>query len=206
MLKGNARNPETKFINPYAMSETTTPQYDVKPEFKNGRFILKKKETMQEEKQKVDSQKNGEGVAVTDTPDVKKEPGFTRHIVDVMFEDIKKLSREERRKAKLLEQEEKEFKDFKAHRIAEDKRVYEEFLKSREAHKKAGETFVIAEEVAPKALELELLPAENISESIEDATVTIQPVHEITGDDITISTLKRTLDHWRTFTPGGKAK
>jgi len=210
MLKGTQRNPETKFINPYAMSEPTTPQYRVKPEFKDGRFILKKEELMHEKKEKSELESSDVNADTSkNKPVVKKEPGFLKFLSDVVAADLKSLSREERRKAKELQREEKAFKDFKARRVLEEKRVYDEFLKSREEHKKAKESFITAEEkieFVPPALECELLPAveiqkETIVPEVVEPAIVMQPVYEITGNDITVLTLKRTLDRWKTFEP-----
>jgi hypothetical protein len=211
MLKGSKRNPETKFINPYAMSEPTTPQYHVKPEFKDGRFILKKEEMMHDKKEQMESEALDSGAGTSkDKPVIKKEPGILKFVSDVVAADMKSLSREERRKAKEAAREEQEFKDYKAHRALQEKMIYDEFLKSREKHKKSKEDILKAEDaivIIPPALACELLPAVELKqeviepEIVVEQAIVMQPVHEITGNDITISTLKRTLNRWKTFEP-----
>ena len=216
LIKGTSRSrsPETKFINPYAMSEPTTPQYNVKPEFKDGRFILKKEELMHEKKEKMESKEIELGMnSVADKLPVKKEPGFLKSISEVVASDMKSLSREERRKAKEAAQEEKEFKEYKLRKALQEKMVYDEFLKSREKHKKTDMNLLNKKDVIvtiPPSLELELLPAVELlkqtekevpTEIIIEPEIVMQPVHNITGNDITVSTIRKTLDRWKTFDP-----
>jgi len=94
------RKAQPRFINPYAMSEPTTPKQYVRPEFKDGRFILKKEEEQEKEEQK-------------EKPPKKPDGGIIKAITEVVIEDLEGLSGEAKRKAK---------------KAAEDKEKYESFM------------------------------------------------------------------------------
>ena len=88
------RNPQPKFVNPYAMSESVTQQLPVKPEFKDGRFIL----TPQSSDPRID---NIPPEVPKEEPKKPKVPGITKYIKDVIVSDMGKISGESRRKIKV---------------------------------------------------------------------------------------------------------
>jgi hypothetical protein len=96
LLKGNPRKPQTKFVNPYAMSDPTTDQYRVKSEFRDGRFILKERKEESQMKQDISE------VAAPVAAQQKKntEPGFSSFLSEVVIGDLEKIANVSRRKAK----------------------------------------------------------------------------------------------------------
>lgn len=76
------------------MSDTTTDQYRVKPEFRDGRFVLKDKKEESQMKQDVSE--------VTEVKNEKKEkePGLSHFITDVVVKDMAAIASISKRKAK----------------------------------------------------------------------------------------------------------
>ena len=95
LLKGNPRKPQTKFVNPYAMSDPITDQYRVKPEFRDGRFILKERKEESQMKQDI-----SEVVAPAAQQKKEKEPGFSSFLSEVIVGDLEKIATVSKRKAK----------------------------------------------------------------------------------------------------------
>jgi hypothetical protein len=91
MMKGilKERNPQTKFVNPYAMSDPVTQQLHVKPEFRDGRFILKPQDEDPMKEQNIPEKKK----------DIKpKEPGMSKFVAGVVVSDLEKLATIAKRK------------------------------------------------------------------------------------------------------------
>lgn len=89
-----------KFVNPYAMSSTTTEQkYNVQSKFKDGRFILDKDKNGNDTN---GNSKMAEKKAEPEKPVVKKQYGLSQAIVDSLMEDIEKVSGEAKKKAVAL--------------------------------------------------------------------------------------------------------
>jgi hypothetical protein len=91
MMKGilKERNPQTKFVNPYAMSDPVTQQLHVKPEFRDGRFILKPQDEDPMKEQNIPEKKK----------DTKpKEPGMSKFVAGVVASDLEKLATIAKRK------------------------------------------------------------------------------------------------------------
>jgi hypothetical protein len=88
------REAQPKFINPYAMTEATTPQFYVQPKFKNGKFILEKEEskrgTPQGENSKKESIRSEKG----------SDKGITKSLIEVVIEDIEGIAGETKKRSK----------------------------------------------------------------------------------------------------------
>jgi hypothetical protein len=190
------RKAQTKFVNPYAMSEATTPQYRVKPEFRDGRFVLKKEESMFETKKKEDGNDEGVTASTPPAPVKVKEPGLLKYFVDVVITDVEKISGETKRKQRS--------------KVAkEQSSIVEKFIKTTKRRK--AEPLLKQEEAivnVPPAFELELIEPVKPVEPIPSEHTEYQPMKcvPLTGNEILVASTKRTLDHMRTFEPSHGVK
>jgi hypothetical protein len=109
------RDAEKRFVNPYAMSEPTTPKMIVPPKFKDGKFILEKKKGDQNTFIKSFIKDTEEKSDVEEEPSKKKkkEPGFSKACIDVVISDIELISGEARRKEKIAKTDAEAYDHFK---------------------------------------------------------------------------------------------
>lgn len=175
LMKGSTRNPQTKFINPYAMSDTTTEQYRVKPEFRDGRFILKDKKEESQMKQDVTEDTESKKDAKDKKEKKEKEPGLSHFIADVVVKDMSAIASISKRKAK-------------AQPIMNPK---DQVIQNPPALE-----LELVEPLEP------FEPLEPLFEPMDEPQPIVKKEPHIPqGNDIAVANIKRTLDRWKLTNP-----
>lgn len=171
------RTPQTKFINPYAMSDPVTPQYYVQPKFRDGRFILEKESPMSVEKKEEPPPAKEEK---------KKEPGFSRAVITVVMSDIEFISGDARRRAK-RQVTDKEAYDHFREMVQKNPKLVEEFVRAPTVEPFIEKEIVIS----PPPLEPEVLPP------IEQMPIVLQPQND-EQQKKQMSIIKSAINGWTT--------
>jgi hypothetical protein len=182
LLKGTPRNPQTKFINPYAMSDTTTEQYRVKPEFRDGRFILKNKRDEPQMRKDV-----AEDTPQKDVDAKKKEPGMAHFVASVVVKDLTTIAGVSKKKA----------------RVQPIIKPVDQVTYSPPAFE--PELLEPLDVPVDKLEQNEAMKPEPITITVEP---TVEPVvpHVPKGNDIAVANIKRMLNNQKMIAPKGGVK